>query len=74
MAIWDASYIFPSILVKANILAYFSFFENISPIKRLCPFNKAFIPHWLNYIYINTYLVSGLYSNPYQVFTLWTTL
>ena len=38
VTIRDASYIFQSILVKANILAYFSFFEKISPIKRLCPF------------------------------------
>ena len=40
VTIWDASYIFQLILVTAIILAYFSFFENISPIKRLCPFKK----------------------------------
>ena len=38
VAIRDASYIFQSILVKANILAYFSFFFKISPIQRMCPF------------------------------------
>ena len=34
MDIRDASYIVQSILVKANILGYFSFFEKNSPIKR----------------------------------------
>ena len=38
MAIRDASYIFQSILSKANILAYFSFTEKNNPIKRVCTF------------------------------------
>ena len=30
------------ILVKGNILAYFNFFENHSPIKRVCPFKSLY--------------------------------
>ena len=36
-----ARYMFQSILVKGNILAYCSFFEKISPMKRVCPFKTA---------------------------------
>ena len=45
VAIRDASYIFQLILVRANILAYFSFSEKNSPIKRLCPFNEICKTH-----------------------------
>ena len=34
----DVSYIFQSILIKANILAYCSCFVKSIPIKRVCPF------------------------------------
>ena len=40
VTIRDASYKFQLILVTANILVYFSFFEKISPIKRLCHFKE----------------------------------
>ena len=44
VGIRDASYIFESLLVKGNILAYFLFFENKnSPIKKVCPFNISWI-------------------------------
>ena len=35
----DASYVFQLILVKGNILAYFSFLEKNSPVKRVFSFN-----------------------------------
>ena len=38
LTIRDTSCIFQSILVRANLLAYFSFFEHIIHIKRMCPF------------------------------------
>ena len=37
-SVLDTSNMFQPILVKGNILVYFSFYEK-SPIKRVCPFN-----------------------------------
>ena len=51
VAIRDASYSFQSILVKGNILAHFSFFENIRPMKRVCPFNMQFYEHFALFLY-----------------------
>ena len=74
VAIRDASYIFQSILVKDNILAYFSFFL-IIPMKRVCPFTGYihfyiyFTMHlllaWLVY-YLLVNLIT-IYSSPWQV-------
>ena len=45
----DASYIFQSILVKGNIVAYFSFFPGKnSLIKRVCPFKAVCMLHYIN--------------------------
>ena len=40
VAIREASYISQSVLVNANILAYFSFLEKNNTIKRVCPFKE----------------------------------
>ena len=40
VAIRDASYIFQSLLVKGNIIAYVSFVDKISHMKRVCAFNN----------------------------------
>ena len=42
VAIRDASYMFQSLLVNGKILAYFSVFETIIPMKGVCPFNIGF--------------------------------
>ena len=46
VAIRDASYICLSTLVKANILAYFSCFDKIGPIKRACFFKLLIDDCW----------------------------
>ena len=49
VAITDASYIFQSILVKGNIVAYVSFFYKFCPMKRVCPF-KGNIKYYVIYL------------------------